>query len=189
MAMDIKPSLLSSLVALLFLLFAQSSNATNKIVEVNKICNITINPSLCSKILNSKPGDTNHADLITLANYTIGVVRSNVTNTISLIKFLIKNSTNSDAKDHYQSCLTHFDEEGALHEVEYAEKMLKAKDYQGVNVAASGVKTAVDGCVFGDSPTDPVFPDHSSLPKYAEYVKQVADIITAISNYLMGIYK
>ncbi|XLU21183.1 hypothetical protein S245_057249 [Arachis hypogaea] len=151
MAMDIKPSLLSFLVVLLFLLFAHSSNATNQIVEVNKICNTTIHPSFCSKILNSKPGD---------------------------------------AKDHYELCLKHFDyDEGALGEVEYAEKMLKAKDYQGVNVAASGVMATVDGCVFGDSPSDPVFPDHSSLPKYAEYVKQVADIICAICNYLTGIYK
>ncbi|XP_015971869.1 pectinesterase inhibitor 1-like [Arachis duranensis] len=190
MAMDIKPSLLSFLVVLLFLLFAQSSNATNKIVEVNKICNTTIHPSFCSKILNSKPGGTNRADLITLVNYTIGVVRSNVTNTIRLIKSLIRNSTNSDAKDHYELCLKHFDyDEGALGEVEYAEKMLKAKDYQGVNVAASGVMATVDGCVFGDSPSDPVFPDHSLLPKYAEYVKQVADIICAICNYLTGIYK
>ncbi|MED6148239.1 hypothetical protein PIB30_051225 [Stylosanthes scabra] len=185
--MDIKSSLLSSM--LLFLFFVQSTNATTKIVEVKIICNQTLNPSFCSKILNSKPGGADGADLTTLANYTIGVVRSNVTNTIRLIKFLIRNSTDSDAKNHYELCLTHFGyEEGALGKVDYAEKMLKVKDYRGVNVAASGVIAFVEGCVSGDSPSDPVFPDHSLLPRFAEYVVHVAEIICVISNYLSGDY-
>ncbi|MED6148238.1 hypothetical protein PIB30_051224 [Stylosanthes scabra] len=185
--MDIKSSLLSSLVLLLFLLFVQFTNATPKILDVNTICNQTQNPSLCSKILNSKPGGADGADLNSLANYTIGVARSNVTNTIRLIKFLIRNSTDSDAKDHYELCLTHFGDEDALKAVERAEKMLKAKDYKSVNIAAGDVATS-EACVYGDSPSDPVFPDHSLLPHFAEYVEHVAEVICVISNYLSGDY-
>ncbi|MED6136335.1 hypothetical protein PIB30_055096 [Stylosanthes scabra] len=105
-------------------------------------------------------------------------------NTISLIKSLIRNSTDSDAKDHYELCLTHFTEYDALKEVEKAEEMLKAKDYKSVNQAAGDVGWDAETCVYGDSPSDPVFPDHSLLPHFAAYVELVTDIICVIASYL-----
>ena len=180
----VKP-FLASAVVLVFLLFDASSYAT-KVVEVNTICNRTTNPSFCSNILNSRPGGAIGADLVTLAQYTIDVVRANVTNTINLIKSLIANASDPKAKDHYQICLTYFGyEEGALGEVDYTEQMLKERDFQGVDVAAAGVISCVEDCISGDSPSDPPYHDPSLLPKYADFVEKVADIICVISTFLM----
>ena len=180
----VRPSLVSSLV-LVLILFDASSYAT-KVVEVNTICNRTTNPSFCSNILNSRPGGAIGAELVTLAQYTIDVVRANVTNTINLIKSLIANASDPNAKDHYNTCLTHFSyNEGALGEVEYTAQMLKTRDCQGVNVAAAGIASNVEYCISGDSPSDPPYYDPSVLPRYANFVEQAAEIICVISTYLM----
>ncbi|KAJ1397029.1 Invertase/pectin methylesterase inhibitor domain superfamily [Sesbania bispinosa] len=67
-------------IVLVFLLFVASSSYARRVVEVNAICRQTQNPSFCSSLLNSNPGGT---ELISLAQYTIGVVRANVTTTQS----------------------------------------------------------------------------------------------------------
>jgi hypothetical protein len=62
---------------------------------------------------------------------------------------------------------------------------LKKGDYDGVNVHVSGIVTDVNGCLSGDSPTDPPFHDSSSLPKNADIVQQVSQIILIITNFLL----
>ncbi|KAK7290997.1 hypothetical protein RIF29_05826 [Crotalaria pallida] len=182
----IKPSSISCLV-LMFLLFASSSSyASNKVVDVSTICKETENPSFCLNILNSKPGGAKGADLVTLAQYTIDVVRGNVTNSISLIKSLIEQSgKDPKAKAHYEECLVHFsEEEGALGDINQTQELLKKGDYVGVNSAASAVTTDVQDCISGEDPDDPTYPDKSKLLEYADIIEQVVSIILVISNYL-----
>ncbi|KAJ1397027.1 Pectinesterase inhibitor domain [Sesbania bispinosa] len=173
---------------LVFLLFVASSSYEAKVVEVNVICKETQNPSFCSSLLNSRPCGTG-ADLVSLAQYTIDVVRSNVTNSITLIKSLIAQSANdSKASAHYKLCLEFFSSDAcALGSVEDTEKRLKEGDYQGVNLGASAVWTSVDSCISGDapSPSEPPYPDHSLLPKYASVIEQVVQIILSISILLL----
>jgi hypothetical protein len=80
---------------LVFFLCASSSYAA-KVVPVNVICQKAKNPSFCSNLLNSKSG----ADLITLAQYTIDVVRVDMTNTVKLINTLIAHPGSIKALNH-----------------------------------------------------------------------------------------
>ncbi|KAK7316057.1 hypothetical protein VNO77_34723 [Canavalia gladiata] len=164
-----------------FLLFVASSFAITA-DEVNAICRQTKDSSFCSALLDSKP----NADLVTLAQYTIDVARVNVTNTIKVINSLISNSSGDPkSKSHYESCLLHFGPEGAINHVDQTQELLKKGDYGGVNVAASAIQTDVDDCISGESPSDPPYPDHSILPKYAATVDLVVQIILVISNRLV----
>ncbi|KAK7290996.1 hypothetical protein RIF29_05825 [Crotalaria pallida] len=184
---SLRSSLISFLVLTISLTFAASSHASNNaVMDVNIICKQTQNPSLCSNILNSKPGGAKGADLITLAQYTIDIVRGNLTNTISLIKTLIAQSgKDPKAKAHYEECLVHFgEEEGALGDINQTQELLKKGDYVGVNSAASAVISDVEDCISGEDPDDPAYPDKSKLPQYADVVSKVADIILVISKYL-----
>ncbi|KAK7290998.1 hypothetical protein RIF29_05827 [Crotalaria pallida] len=181
----LRPSLTSCFV-LMFLLFAASSNSS-KVVDVSTICKETDNPSLCSNILNSKPGGAKGADLITLAQYTIDIVRGNLTNTISLIKTLIaKSGKDPTAKAHYEECLVHFsEEEGALGDINHTHELLMEGDYFGVKTSASAVIADMEYCISGEDPEDPIYPDKSKLPQYAHSIEQVVSIILVIPNYLM----
>ncbi|PNX56278.1 pectinesterase inhibitor-like protein [Trifolium pratense] len=169
----------------LFLLCVASSSPT-KVVDVETICKKAKNYSFCITLLKSKAGGAG-GDLVSLASYTIGVARTDVSKTINLIKTLIaKSGGNPKALSHYKNCLDHFGmDEGALGEIVEAQQLLKKGDYGGVNAHASGILTDVDGCLSGDSPTDPPFHDTSSLPKYAAIVEQVSQIILIITNFLL----
>ncbi|KAE9597415.1 hypothetical protein Lal_00029993 [Lupinus albus] len=181
---SITPSLIFPLV-LLLLLFATPSSPS-KVVDVTVICAQARDPKLCSSVLNSKPGGVKGADLVSLAQYTINVARVNATNTVKLINVLIAKSGNDlKAKAHYKTCLTHFDkDEGALGDIDYVQELLKKGDYIGVGTTASAIITDVDDCLTGEDPEDPPYPDKSNLPKYADVIQKVVDIILIISKYL-----
>lgn len=182
----------SSLVMAFFLfLFSFScitlTNASaTKVVDVDTICKEVTNSSFCSSLIKSNPGGG--ADLLNLTQYTIDVVRTNVSNTINLINTLIAQSDNNmEAKYHYQRCLYYFGkDEGALHEVVDAQEYLKNGDYEGVNECAKGIMVYVEKCISGDDEGDS-YSDTSLLPKYADVVENVAEIIFHISNYLVHV--
>ncbi|OIW03147.1 hypothetical protein TanjilG_11784 [Lupinus angustifolius] len=178
---SITPSL-----ALLFLLYATLSSAS-KVVDVKDICAKARDPKLCSSVLNSRPVGARGANLITLAQYTINVARVKATNTVKLINILIaKSGSDHKAKNHYKTCLTHFNkDEGALNDIDYVEELLKKGDYFGVGTAASAVITDVDDCITGEDPEDPPYPDKSNLPQYADVVQKVVNILLIISKYLI----
>ncbi|XP_061360006.1 pectinesterase inhibitor-like [Gastrolobium bilobum] len=166
---------------LAFLLLVESSN---RVVEVNVICNKTENPSFCLSLLNSKPGGAVGEDLVNLTQYTIDVVRVNVTNTIKYINWLIKKSTSDPkAREHYQKCLSQFNY--ALAAAEYTQQMLNSRNYLYVDVAASDVMTDADLCALGLSSSNPPFHDASLLSKYVSIVDHIVQIILIMSNYLM----
>lgn len=167
-----------SFIVIVFLTCVASSYAT-QVVDVHTICQKTTNPSFCLSILNSSP----NKDLVNLEQYTIGVVRTKVTGTITLINTLIAQSgSNAKATQHYKSCLSHFGNEGALAEVASVEQSFSRKDYFGVNTHATAIMTDASNC---ESGSDPSFPDPSMLPKYAQDVAQVAEIVLTISNLLI----
>ncbi|WJX37237.1 hypothetical protein P8452_25018 [Trifolium repens] len=172
----------SSLVVL-FLLCVVSSYATND-VDVHAICKKATKPSFCLNLLNSKPRGAGE-DLVCLASYTIGVLRTDVSNTISLITKLIEQSGSDPKKqNHYKNCLSRFGtDDGALGEVAEALQLLKDMDYNGVNMHMSSIMSDVDDCVYGDSVSND---DTSMLPKHADVVNQVAQIILIISNMLLN---
>ncbi|KAL1353187.1 uncharacterized protein LOC107647495 [Arachis ipaensis] len=186
-----RPSLISSIVLIFLLLDASSlSYAANRVVEINVICKNKdlmeddVPFRVCYNLLNSIPGGAKGKDLVTLVRYTIGVVRAKITNTIHFIDSLIVNSRNSSLKDHYETCLDHFGEEGALGSIDYSGELLEKGDYLGVNVAASAVNTFIDDCVYGESPSDHPLPDPSRLPQHASNVEKLVDIIMAIAKLL-----
>ncbi|XP_057433511.1 pectinesterase inhibitor-like [Lotus japonicus] len=177
----------SLLLLLAFLLFVASSGAT-KVVEVGEICKKSTNPSFCLAVLNSNPGGK---DLISLAQYTIDIDRANLTNTITLIKSLIANSSGDPkANAHYKNCLSYFVVDGgAFGAIEATQQYLNKRDYVGVNMRATDVHYFVDYCISGDDspgPNPPPFPDTSLLPKYAQVIQDITEIILIISNLLEG---
>ncbi|KEH18979.1 putative pectinesterase inhibitor domain-containing protein [Medicago truncatula] len=170
-------------IMVVFLACVASSYATN-VVNVQEICKKATNPSFCSTILESKPGGAGK-DLVSLASYTIDVLRTNVSNTISLItKLAAQSGSDSLKQNRYKNCLSRFGmDDGALGEVEEAQKVLKDSDYNGVNMHITSVMTAVDECLSKDSSPDN---DTSLLPKDVECVNQIAQIILIISNVLLN---
>ncbi|KAL2335176.1 hypothetical protein Fmac_016389 [Flemingia macrophylla] len=168
---------------LVFLLFAASSYATQG-VELDSICKQAENPTFCLNLLNSKPGGVAGADLVDLANYALDVARANITTTTKLIKRLIRRNVNdTEARDHYRLCLNQI-HKGALNKVEFTQMTLNSGDYQSLNVAASGIRTHIELCIDGESPSDTPYNDTSLLPTYANVISQVVDIILIISNNL-----
>ncbi|CAL0323686.1 unnamed protein product [Lupinus luteus] len=165
---------------------SEKSSYAAKVVRVNDICKKSQNPSFCLTILTSKPGGVAGADLVTLAQYTIDIVRGNLTNSVALIKTLISNSGNdATAKSHYQQCLMFFgDKEGALVDIDYTQELLKKGDYFGVNTATSAVIVDVDNCINGEDPEQHPYPDKSDLPKNADYIDKVLEILLVISQFL-----
>ncbi|WJX37228.1 hypothetical protein P8452_25010 [Trifolium repens] len=158
----------SSLVVV-FLLCVVSSYATND-VDVHAICKKATKPSFCLNLLNSKPRGAGK-DLVCLASYTIGVLRTDMSNTFSLITKLIEQSGSDPKKqNHYKNCLSRFGtDDGALGEVVEALQLLKDMDYNGVNMHMSSIMSDIDDCVYGDSPSND---DNSMLPKHADVVNQ-----------------
>nr|XP_027187170.1 pectinesterase inhibitor 1-like [Cicer arietinum] len=174
-----------SFIALVFLLCVTSSYGA-KIADIGTICKKATNPSFCINLLKSKPGGATQ-DLVSLTQYTINVVSTDIKNTINLIKKLSGQSSDPKAKTHYKNCLSNFGaDEGALGEVSEAQQLLKSGDYNGVNLRASAIMTDVDDCISGDSPGTPSFQDRSNLPKVAGVVTQVSQVILILTNFLLN---
>lgn len=162
---------------LVFFLCASSLYAA-KVVPVNVICQKAKNPSFCSNLLNSKSG----ADLITLAQYTIDVVRVDMTNTVKLINTLIAHPGSIKALNHYKLCLQIFvNDGGALFVLENIQRVLKEGNYKLMNVGANDIMTGINNCI-----NDPSFQDTSSLPKSAGDVLQADQIIQILSTFLLS---
>ncbi|XP_058776342.1 pectinesterase inhibitor 2-like [Vicia villosa] len=160
-----------------FFLCATSSYAA-KVVSVNDICQKAKNPSFCSNLLNPKSG----ADLVTLAQYTIDVVRADITNTVKLINTLIASSRSANALNHYKLCLKVFvNNGGALFVLENIQRVLMEGNYQLMNVGANDIITDINNCI-----NDPSFQDTSSLPKSAGDALQADQIIQILSTFLLS---
>ncbi|RDX89312.1 hypothetical protein CR513_28974, partial [Mucuna pruriens] len=130
------------------------------------------------------PGGVASVELVDLAQYALDVTRANITTTTKLIKRLIRrNAADLEAVDHYTLCLNQI-HKGALSKVESTQEILKNGDYQYLNVIASGIRTHIDLCIDGESPSDTPFNDTSLLPTYAYTISQVVEIIVIISNIL-----
>ncbi|CAK8542647.1 unnamed protein product [Lathyrus sativus] len=163
-----------SILTIIFLSYLASSNAA---VDVNAICQKAKNPSFCTNLLTPKAG----GDLDSVAQYTLDVARTDVSNTVSLLQTLIgKSGVDPKLQTHYKNCLEYFDEEQALGNILEAIQLLKALDYNGVNIRMSAVMTNVDDCLSDQSP-----PDTSDLPKSADTVYQVSQISLIITNLLL----
>jgi pectinesterase inhibitor-like protein len=173
-----------SLLLVVFLLCDVSSYAM-KVVDVGTICkNVNDNPSFCLTLLKSKNG----TDLVTLGQYTIEVARIDLTNTVNLIKKLISQSgSDIKAKAHYENCLSLFGtgDGGALSELVDAEKYLKSGEYISFRVQVNNMIADYSDCITGGDPSVPPYQDRSVLPKYAEVVHDVVDILFAITIFLL----
>ncbi|KAK2428388.1 hypothetical protein P8452_42437 [Trifolium repens] len=172
-----------SFLAIVFFLYVASSYARTNIVDVQAICKQAQDPSFCFTFLKSRPGGPGK-DLGDLESYSLGILRTNVSNTITLItKLITQSGSDLNKQNHYKICLQYFgDEEGALHFVKSAQQDLKNSYYVGVNLNACGVIDFVVDCLSGDN--IPI-KDTSSLPKNASVVKNIAEIIVIISSMLM----
>jgi pectinesterase inhibitor-like protein len=172
-----------SLIMVVFLLCAVSSYA--KVVDVDTICkNVNDNPPFCLNLLKSKNG----SDLVTLAQYTITVARIDLTNIVDLINKLISQSgSDLKAKDHYKYCLSLFGtgNGGALSLLGDGEQYLKDGNFFEFNVQVNSIIGDYSDCIDGGTPGDPPYHDKSELPKYAEVVHDVVDILSAIALFLV----
>lgn len=77
---------------------------------------------------------------------------------------------------------------GAVDAIENTEQYLNKRDYLGVNMNAGEVYSHVDACRLGDDGPDPnrsPFHDTSLLPKYADVIYDVSDMICVLSSLLL----
>ncbi|KAL5077898.1 hypothetical protein RYX36_016882 [Vicia faba] len=155
-----------------------------KVVDVDIICKSATNHSFCSNLLNSKIGG--NKDLVSLTEYSIDVLRGNVSNTVNLINKLIEqNGGNFNLTYHYNMCLFHFDiTKGALGSVEYAEELFKMRNYLAMIPTMESIVFNAWECLSGDTPSDPPYHDTSLLPVYADVVMLVANVVLSILKYL-----
>lgn len=165
------------------LLLCVTSSYSSKIVEVNVICQKAKNPSFCSTLLNSKPGGTNGADLVSLAQYTIDVLRVKLTNTVKLINTLISRSGKDvKALTHYKNCLKYyFADGGAIFVLGNIQRVLKEGNYNLMSVGANDIIHDISDCI-----NDPNYHDTSSLPNYGQVALQIDQIIQIIAGFLMS---
>ncbi|KEH25470.1 putative pectinesterase inhibitor domain-containing protein [Medicago truncatula] len=167
-----------------FLFCVASSYAVN-VVDVQAICKEAKDPSFCLTLLKSKPGGVGQ-DLNSLAQYTIDVLHTNVSNTVTLItKLIAQSGSDRNKQDHYKNCYSHFLlDGGALGEVVNAQQQLKAFDYYNVYTHMNAIATDVYDCLTGDESVHQdarvlsLYKDTSLLPKYVDVVGQIALIIT-----------
>lgn len=172
----------SSLVFLLFL-FVASSYAIQG-AELDAICKQSKNPTFCFNLLNSIPGGATDANLVDLVQYALDVTRVNLTTTTKLIKRLIRRNPNDiEARDHYTLCLNRI-HQGAFDAVKSTEAILKSREFYILNSIACGIRTQIDLCIDGESPSDTPYNDTSLLPAYASVISEVVEIIVIISNLL-----
>lgn len=98
------------------------------------------------------------ANLDTLVQYNFDVIHGNVTNTIDLIgRFICARS-----------------------DIEYAQNLLKSKDYCKVALALDDFSFSNENCLA----SPPHYSDPSMLPKYVAVVEQVNQIIGVILGLL-----
>jgi len=166
---------------LLVLLLCVTSSYSSKIVEVNVICQKAKNPSFCTNFLNSKPGGAKGADLVTLAQYTIDVLRVNLTNTVKLINTLIsKSGKDVKASTHYKNCLKYyFADGGAIFVLGNIQRVLKEGNYNLMSVGANDILHDISDCI-----NDPNYHDTSSLPNQGHVALQIDQIIQIIAVLL-----
>ncbi|MED6210484.1 hypothetical protein PIB30_064550 [Stylosanthes scabra] len=151
-----------------------------KVVKVETICNGTVLSSFCSDLLNSKPGGAKGADIDSLAQYTIEVLRSNLTNTVNLLKSLTANSSDHTLVDVYYGCLGNLNVgDGALGEIDPMQRNLKAYDYNAVTFGLNDIIHDNDDCMSNDQESD----DPSRLPHYTDDILKVTVVLSLISKY------
>ncbi|RHN50656.1 putative pectinesterase inhibitor domain-containing protein [Medicago truncatula] len=161
-------------ITIVFLLCVTFSYAT-KIVDVEIICKEAEDPSFCSTFLKSRPPGIS-GDLVSLDKYSIEYVHANITYTVDLIKKLNAQSRDINEEDYYRRCLTHFD--WVVYYIVEIEEKTKRGDYTDVHEKADFITIDINNCIYGDSPSEPVFHDTSSLPKYLDVIKKIANIIS-----------
>ncbi|CAK9328927.1 unnamed protein product [Citrullus colocynthis] len=143
----------------------------------SSICPKTRNPSFCRSVLKSG-GST---DLKALATYTLNLAHANAAKSMTLAKSLASTTTNSQLKKLYLSCSENYN--NAMGDIENAQNYLATSDFNGVNLATSGVMTAVDDCQ--DSFEQPLI-DTSLLLENGKTLIDICSIILVISNLLPG---
>ncbi|RZC24764.1 hypothetical protein D0Y65_003796 [Glycine soja] len=152
--------------------------------ELDAICKQSKNPTFCFNLLNSIPGGATDANLVDLVQYALDVTRVNLTTTTKLIKRLIRRNPNDiEARDHYTLCLNRI-HQGAFDAVKSTEAILKSREFYILNSIACGIRTQIDLCIDGESPSDTPYNDTSLLPAYASVISEVVEIIVIISNLL-----
>ncbi|TYK02953.1 pectinesterase inhibitor-like [Cucumis melo var. makuwa] len=156
------------------------SSRANTITPSNdvasSICPKTRNPSFCVDVLKSA-GST---DLKVLATYTLNLTNTNAEKSLNLVKSLAATTTNPQLKNQYLSCYESYEE--VVGDIEIAKSNLASGDFNGVNIATSGIMTAVDDCQ--DSFKQPP-KDTSMLLKNGKTLNDVCSIILVISNLLL----
>ncbi|KAI5388965.1 hypothetical protein KIW84_074571 [Lathyrus oleraceus] len=136
-------------------LVSVTSSYTIKVVDVDAICKQTNDVSFCTNLLNSKPGGVGQ-DLVSLAQYTLDVVRSNTTNTIILIQRLIaQTGRDVEAQIPYKKCLTYFKD--IIHTIHYFGDMLKIREYDEMFHSADRITSYIDYCLNGGGPDEPPY--------------------------------
>ncbi|KAL5080627.1 hypothetical protein RYX36_009048 [Vicia faba] len=172
----------------ILVLCVASSNST-KVVEVNDICKESFQESFCSKLLKSRPGGAKGVDLVNLAQYTIDVVRANLTNTLTLLHKLIPESSTVKAKKHYDTCLLDLGPVGTSASVHLndADSSFKRGDYK--NMAASTALLVQNILHCRNDRKDYYYyydygSDKALFTNYVEVVLQTSKILDIIATYL-----
>ncbi|KAI3696576.1 hypothetical protein L6452_28960 [Arctium lappa] len=164
------PFLLTFLPLLIFLL----SNTFASADLINRICELTNDPSLCSNSFRSDPRSTN-ANLTILGRISI----KNAQKSAKVAKKLIHKASKSG---NYTECLSIYDD--AISNLKKCKKAFKSHDYGQLSTLVSGAMTDASMCdgSFGRGVQGP------PQLKFASIKLQVlCNIILVISNVLSGI--
>ncbi|CAK8577722.1 unnamed protein product [Lathyrus sativus] len=163
-------------------LLSVTSSYKIKVVDVDAICKQTKDVSFCTNLLNSKPDGVGQ-DLVSLAQYTLDVARSNTTNTIILIQWLIAQSgSDFEAQIPYKKCLSYF--EDVVGDIDYFCDMLKVRNYKEMFHAADLILMYIDFCLKGSGPDEPPYHGNPMVPKNANVLNQVVTITSFIVEKL-----
>ncbi|KAK2451376.1 pectinesterase inhibitor [Trifolium repens] len=169
----------SSLLLVLLILCVASSKSISsaKVVDVDVICKEAPNPRYCSNLLNSKSRGAKGVDLADLAQYTLEVLENFLTNTETLLAES-KNAANDIVLQYYYQCT--LDVIDIAIKIGDAERDLYSKQYSSMAKHTAEIMSFILEC--GDSlhknKTSPL------LAKFVDFLRQVAQVIQTIVNYL-----
>ncbi|KAL5697986.1 hypothetical protein ACHQM5_029077 [Ranunculus cassubicifolius] len=137
------------LVLLVFLPSSLSSSSSSAQVLINNVCNQVTNYTFCVEILNSDPrAQDPNADNNILAYISFGLAFQNATDTLSHIKYLLKNATRNkdvlDSMEGLQKCKSDYSK--AVSSVEEAYNELNSETYSGLADLVSVASKAAAAC-------------------------------------------
>ncbi|OMO98456.1 Pectinesterase inhibitor [Corchorus capsularis] len=156
-----------------------SPNVTN--ADINSICNKTLAPSFCFRVLTNQTLHANETTLFGLANISINIALASANETQFAIAPLIKQAKNFTVREAYTLCSHNYKEAAVA--VRDAQRLLAKHNYRGMRISALSAVEEAKACE--NHIKSPAVCSHSPLHDKNRDFKRYCNIIWAISNRLV----